>query len=541
MRDGVRLCATLFRPVAVGKHPTLLLRTPYRKPDNETLRIRTFVEHGYAVLVQDVRGRFDSEGIYTGVEDDPADAADTLDWLVRQPWCNDSVGMFGGSYLGITQWRAAITGHPALKAIVPIFSGSDEYLDRFYSPGGAFKLGHRLLWFGENFRRPGHPLPPFEQLVRFKPVESADILIAGHKVEPLRRALAHPHYDAYWKSLSTQAKLDRVKAAVFSIGGWYDNYVESDLNAFAALHRRGHPARLIVGPWGHNLTRPFEKHDAGAAGRINLQSLELGWFETWLRNSHEATPIIVNPLRIFVMGTNEWRDEERWPLERAVSTPFYLSSGAKSARSLDGDGTLSERPPLQSGRRARPDTFEYDPAQPVMTLGGNVCCNPQLFPWGPLDQRSVESRPDVLVYTSEPLKRDVEVTGPISVVLWVSSDAPDTDFTAKLVDVEPDGYARILCDGILRMRSRFSIEMPTPYKPGTVEKIVIPAGVTSNVFLAGHRIRVDISSSNFPRFDRNPNTGELPSKAIRFRKANQKVFHERTRPSHVLLPVVPRS
>jgi putative CocE/NonD family hydrolase len=261
--------------------------------------------------------------------------------------------------------------------------------------------------------------------------------------------------------------------------------------------------------------------------------MQIEWFDQWLKS--KDTPVMSRPpVRIFVMGANRWRDEHEWPLARARMTPFYFASNGR-ANTLSGDGSLTARSP----RIAKPDRFEFDPQHPVPTAGGSTCCNPKVFPWGPMDQRAIERRSDVLVFSSPPLKEDLEVTGPVQVVLSAATSAPDTDFTAKLVDVFPNGEARNLTDGILRLRYRDSLAQARLANPGEIYKITIDAGVTSNVFLKGHCVRVEVSSSNFPRFDRNPNTGRLIADETVLRKAQQTIYHDRKRPSYVVLPVIP--
>ncbi|MBM3944078.1 MAG: CocE/NonD family hydrolase, partial [SAR202 cluster bacterium] len=272
----------------------------------------------------------------------------------------------------------------------------------------------------------------------------------------------------------------------------------------------------------------------GTDSMLDLMDVERRWFDRWLKgikNGVEAE----KPLRLFVMGANEWRNESEWPLARTKFTPWYFHSGGK-ANSLTGDGTLSPKKPAAE----KPDTYTYDPRFPTPTRGGCNCCDPEIVAWGAYDQRSVEYRQDVLVYTSEPLKEDMEVTGPVIVKLHASTDCRDTDFTAKLVDVYPDGYAVNLCDGIIRGRYRESTSKQKLLKPGQTYEFTIDLWPTSNVFLKGHRIRVDISSSNFPRFDRNPNTGNRFGYDTEMRVANQTVFHESARPSHIILPVIPK-
>jgi putative CocE/NonD family hydrolase len=272
---------------------------------------------------------------------------------------------------------------------------------------------------------------------------------------------------------------------------------------------------------------------------VPLRPEQLKWFDRWVKGKElsekEAEAAEADhPVRIFVMGINRWRGEDEWPLARARNVKFYLG-GNGHANTVAGDGALAEEP---ARRAAAEDSYVYDPKNPVPTVGGAVCCESKIYPWGPMDQRGVEKRRDVLVYTTSPLSSDLEATGPVRVVLYVSSSAPDTDFTAKLVDVFPNGEARNLTDGILRVRYRESLEKPKLMSPGKVYRVTIDAGVTSNVFRAGHRIRLEISSSNFPRFDRNPNTGRVVADDKELRKATQTVFHDRERRSYLVLPVV---
>lgn len=536
MRDGVRLSANIFRPAGTGRFPVILVRTPYGKGSALTAHYRAFVEHGYVVVIQDVRGRYESEGRFEPLEQEPPDSDDTLNWIARQPWSSGRIGMIGGSYLGIVQWKAALTGNRHLKAIFPVVSGCDEYLDRFYSAGGAMKLGQRLWWIAANLRAPGYAAAEFSRYISHLPLRTADRAATGRTIDFFQDALNHPAYDSFWKAISTREQLAKVTVPVFSVGGWYDNFVESDLEAFTRRRAGNHPHRIMIGPWAHNMSAEFAGVNFGPEAKVPLRKYQLEWFDYWLKSpgKRDAAPVPGPPARIFVMGANRWRDENEWPPARARATRFYLSSRGR-ANTLEGDGVLKSRVP-----GAEPaDRFVYDPRDPVPTAGGPVCCNPKVIPWGPMDQRAIEKRPDVLVYTSQPLRRDLEVTGPVRVVLYVSTSAPDTDFTAKLVDVFPDGHARNLTDGILRLRYRQSLEKALPASPGEAYAITINAGVTSNVFLRGHRIRLEISSSNFPRFDRNPNTGGSIADARTGRPAVQTVYHDRTRPSHLLLPVIP--
>lgn len=532
MRDGVQLSANVFRPSQPARVPAILVRTPYNKGTELIPNFLAFVNHGYAVVVQDVRGRYESQGTFELFRQEQPDGDDTLNWIAGQPWSDGKIGMLGGSYLGIVQWKAALTNNAHLKAICPAVSGSDDYRDRFYSPGGALRLGHRLLWMAQNLRAPGYQTPDFSRYVLTLPLRMADRAATGQRSPMFQQALNHPADDAFWQSISTRKQIERIRVPVFTIGGWYDGFVESDLEAFSALQKRSGAHHILIGPWPHNMSIRFPGVEFGPESTVPIRRLQFEWFDQWLKG--KDTPLLSRPpVRIFVMGINRWREEQEWPLQRARMAPFYFEGGGH-ANTLSGDGRLGVKP----AKHEPPDQYVYDPRNPAPTAGGAVCCTPKIFPWGPMDQRPVERRRDVLVFSSEPLVTDIEVTGPVRVVLYASTTAPDTDFTAKLVDVFPDGVARNLTDGILRLRYRKSLEKPELAEPGKVYKLTIDAGVTSNVFLKGHRIRLEISSSNFPRFDRNPNTGAPVADETRLRKALQTIYHDKERPSHVLLPVV---
>ncbi len=534
MRDGVRLRANVFRPDGNERWPAILLRTPYNKSSLLPASFQSFVNHGYAVVVEDVRGRYKSDGAFEPINQEIDDGDDTLNWIASQPWSDGGVGMYGGSYLGIAQWKAAMTRNPHLKAIFPYVSGDDDYRDRFYSPGGAMKLGHRLLWLADNMRAPGFVPPDFQKYVAALPLRRDDMAATGHSLGLWNTAADHPAYDSFWKAGSVREHLKEIAIPVYSVGGWYDNYVESDLDAFTILSKRNPEDRIMIGPWPHVFSSSFAGVSFGKDSLVSLRPEQIRWFDRWLKGDESAaTPR--HPVRLFVMGIDQWRDEDEWPLARARGVKFYLDSGGH-ANTLYGDGQLGAKP----GASSVPDSFVYDPRNPVPTKGGAVCCDPRVFPWGPMDQRPVEKRRDVLVYSTAPLLSDTEVTGKIQLVLYASSSAPDTDFTVKLVDVFPDGEARNLTDGILRARYRESLEKPEPIVPGEAYRMTIDGGVTSNVFRAGHRIRIEISSSNFPRFDRNPNTGAAVADEKQPRTALQTVYHDHDRHSYVLLPVVPR-
>jgi len=521
MRDGVRLATNVFVPAAEGRWPTILLRTPYGKGVDLSPAYAPFVERGYAFVVQDVRGRGASEGEFHPLDQEAFDGEDTLAWAARQPWCTGRVAMIGGSYSGLAQWKAARQRPPALSAIFPVHGGIDEYADRFYSSGGALRLGHRMLWLYENLRLPTARAVAFDNFVRHLPLRTMDSYALGRALPLWQAALDHPSYDAFWREISVRERLSKVSTPAFAVAGWFDPNVESDLETIAALRRASPASRIVVGPWAHNMSTPFPGMSFGPESGYPIRAAQYAWFDRWLKDKPEWPG--GGPFTIFVMGRNRWREESDWPLKRAVPTRLYLSA----------KGELSAQPVI-SGE----DRFTYDPRKPVPTRGGATCCNPLVFPWGPLDQRPLGKREDVLSYSTAPLAEEVEATGPVRAVLYVATSAPDTDFTVKLIDVFPTGEARLLTDGILRLRYRNGVDCPTLARPGTAYEIAVEAGVTSNVFLAGHRIRIDISSSNFPKYDRNPNTGRAIAGENELRVARQTVYRGGFRPSHLVLPVI---
>jgi putative CocE/NonD family hydrolase len=534
MRDGVRLSANVFLPADRARVPAIVERTPYGKGLDITSLYQAFVDRGYAVVAQDVRGRYESEGVFEPLEQEPNDGDDTLNWIARQPWSDGKIGMIGGSYRGIVQWKAALLGNPHLKAIFPIVSGWDDYRDRFYSEGGAMKLGPRLEWMAENLKVPGYQ-PVFGTYVLHLPLRTSDVAATGRPSRMFQEALNHPAFDSFWRAISVRERIRTIRTPVFAVGGWYDNFVESDLEAYSTLHKASGLNRVIVGPWPHSMSYKFQDVDFGPDSQIPVRALQLAWFDHWLMGKDE--PLLSGPpLRIFVMGSDKWREESEWPPPEARPHAFYLESGGR-ANTLQGDGALMDKPVERSAR----DRFVFDPRDPAPTRGGAVCCNPRVLPWGPMDQRPVERRKDVLVYTTRPLESDLETIGPVQVILYAATSAKDTDFTAKLVDVFPDGNARNLTDGILRLRYRGGLDKTQLAKPGEVYKISIDAGVTANVFLKGHRIRVEISSSNFPRFDRNPNTGGRIADETKPVAATQTVYHDHGHPSQLVLLVMPPS
>lgn len=547
MRDGVTLRADVYRPKADGKFPVLLTRTPYDKTGNLEFGMRG-AARGYVVVAQDVRGRYQSEGEFYTFKNELNDGYDTVEWAAALPYSNGKVGMFGGSYVGATQFLAAITQPPHLAGIAPNVTAAN-YHDGWTYQGGAFEQ-----WFNESWST-----GLAENTMHRKVDRSADAL-AGTATLPLldyaqlpevspagtapyfRDWLLHPDFDAYWKALSIEDHYGKIQVPVFSQAAWYDIFLGGSLHNYSHLKteagseaaRKGQ--RLLVYVGGHaggSSSRKVGAVDFGANLPIDFDGAVLRWYD-WLLKDEDNGVANEKPVRIFVMGRNEWRDEEDWPLARARSTRYYLHSSG-SANSAAGNGSLSTTAPGEE----KSDQYVYDPADPVPTIGGPLCCGPLPTGIGPEDQRPAEARNDVLVFTTPAFSQATEVTGPVSADLWVSSSAVDTDFTAKLVDVWPNGFAQNLTSGILRLRYRDSQEHPMLANPGEVYHITVDLWATSNVFLPGHKLRLEISSSDFPRFDRNMNTGELQSRASRMAKATNTLLHDKAHPSALVLPIVP--
>jgi uncharacterized protein len=547
MRDGVILRADIYRPKSEGKFPVLLVRTPYDKTGEINFGLKA-AARGYVVVAQDVRGRFESQGDWYPFKNESQDGYDTVEWAAALQYSNGKVGMFGGSYVGATQYLAAIAHPPHLAGISPNVTASN-YHEGWTYQGGAFEQ-----WFDESWstqlaantmRRRVESSGKAAEWTAKLPLNSYPVLetVSGDGVAPyFSDWLAHPDYDQYWKPISIEEHYDQIQVPVFGLGAWYDIFLGGTLRNYELLKSKAgsEPSRkgqrLLVYIGGHAGGAELRKVGGvvfGDKAPFDFDAAVLRWYDYLFKG--EANGVEKEkPVRIFVMGKNEWRDEEDWPLARAKKTSYYLHSGG-SANGANGDGSLSVTTP----RDEKPDRYTYDPANPVPTLGGPLCCGPLPTGLGPQDQSSLEARNDVLIFSTPAFTKDTEVTGPISLDLWVSSSAVDTDFTGRLVDVNPSGFAQELTAGILRMRYRKSPERQEMMKPGELQHVVVDLWATSNVFLAGHKLRLEVSSSNFPRFDRNMNTGEEQASATRMAKAVNVVYHDREHPSALLLPLVP--
>jgi putative CocE/NonD family hydrolase len=551
MRDGVILHADVYRPKAEGQFPVLLQRTPYDKRGVSEFALRA-ATHGFVAIVQDVRGRYTSEGEWYTFKHESDDGYDTVEWAATLPYSNGKVGMWGGSYVGATQMLAAIAHPPHLAGICPVVTASN-YHEGWTYQGGAFEQ-----WFDQSWTS-GLAQDTLNRMV----AKNTDAVLGAWKLPltsyplfnfsdpsavPVSTAalapyfldwLAHPSYDEYWKQLSIEERYADIAVPVLHIAAWYDIFQGGSLRNYIGIKAHGgsdaarRSQHLFVTIGGHaGGGRKIGEVDFGsAAAEFDENGLTLKWYQYLFQGVQNE--FAGKPVKIFVMGANQWREEDEWPLARAQATKYFLHS-AKSANSLRGDGNLSTAAP-----RSEPsDHYVYDPSNPAPTIGGPLCCDSAHLAPGPRDQRPVEARDDVLIYTTPAFAQDTEVTGPVSLELFAQSSAVDTDFEAKLVDVAPDGFAQNLTEGIIRARYRNSREKPELMNPGQVYKFVIDLWSTSNVFLKGHALRLEISSSNFPRFDRNMNTGEDQASAQRSVSATNTIYHDGEHPSALILPVV---
>lgn len=535
MRDGVKLSANISRPEAEGRFPVIVDRTPYgknRKPffDNAAY----FAQHGYVYVMQDCRGRYDSEGVFKPWINEGQDGYDTIEWAARQPWSNGKVGTTGGSYGAWDQMFAAEEQPEHLKTMIVISPPPDTYPAAYQ--GGAFGL-QALDWAiivdGRTFQEyPGNLAEAYRHL----PVSSMDEAAGRSMPETLRAWTQHEAYDDYWKQRSYLKNLSRIKATVLHIDGWYDA-PDATLDNYNGMIAQGAQAggrqKVILGPWLHSTFSSSKVGDIdfGPDAPIDLNATSLGWYDCQLKGVNCDQTYTDGPIKLFVMGENHWRSEKEWPLKRTHLTPFYFHSNGH-ANTRTGDGNLSKELPANEPA----DNFAYDPKDPVPSTDDPAAMGARSV----LDERQMELRNDVLVFTSAPLEEPVEVTGPIRIKLWAASSAKDTDWAAKIIDVHPDGEAQRLQDGILRARTRESVEHPSLLTPAKIYEYTIDLLDISNFFQKGHRIQVVVTSSNFPDFDRNLNTGNSNENTAETQVAKQTIYHDAAHPSHILLPVIPR-
>lgn len=551
-RDGVTLLADVYRPRGKGPFPVLVQRTPYNKRggrpypnmDRPFNQGHLWASHGYLTVVQDTRGRGASDGTFAPFVNEAEDGYDTVEWAATLEGSSGDVGMFGQSYDAMCQYLTVPLRPPHLRTATPV-SAPIAYFDHCVYTSGAFNLAWMLHYAVINLVLRGpdsesalkelrgyvlHPDDPAKRRIdpevfRHRPLSDWGERLAGF-APYFADYVNHGADDEYWQKLDMRRQLDDVRIPMLHVSSWYDGFQKGSIGAFTGASASGAEQALIMGPWTHTIYTDVSSGKAGESdfgpdAAIDLHAMQLDWFARHLKgdSSVPAQP----PVRIFVMGPNRWRDEREWPLARASSTPLYLRAGGSLSWDQPGD--------------EEPSGYRYDPDDPVPTAGGHLL-GVYGVPNGPFDQRPAARRPDVLVFDSEPLDTELEVTGPVTMTLHASSSAPDTDFVVKLIDLRPDGYAHPVSEGILRARFRDSQSEPALLTPGEVYELTIDLYALSHVFAAGHRLRVHVTSSDFPQWDANPNTADPFGAAAHAVIADQLVFHDAQRPSHIVLPVI---
>jgi len=549
MSDGVVLYADVYLPEPEGQYPTLVVRTPYgvQRPGMHESMVK-FAQNGYSVVLQDVRGRYESQGEWEPFRDEAKDGYETIEWAAVQPWSNGKVGTQGGSYLGHNQWQAASQKPPHLVAIFPILASTNIYAN-WWGMGGAFRLSFNYGWGA--VRMPNRIMLPqfwhmadympetmrYENILMHLPLIDGDLQSAGHPVPHYRDWIKHQSYDDYWKAISDEERFDQIDVPVHTLGGWFDIFVMGTINGYVGMKNHGGTVearsgtRMVIGPWGHGSSQSFGGVDFTPDATLDFFELQLQFYDHHLKGIDNGLDEEL-PVQLFYMGANKWRSESDWPVPGTEYRNLYLTSEG-SANAVRGDGRLTFANPDQEGS----DAYRYDPQNPVPTTGGNNCCGTPTQA-GPRDQRPVERREDVLVYTSDFLDHAITIAGPVRMQLQAETDGPDTDWMIKLVDVYPNGYAMPISEGIIRARFREGLDKMKLLNPNQQYVYDIEMTGTANVFLPGHRIRIDINSSNFPQFDRNPNTGDDLGTSTITRVAQQTIHHGGSKASYIVLPVV---
>jgi putative CocE/NonD family hydrolase len=560
MRDGIVLMSDVYRPDDSERHPAIVVRTPYSKGlggNSDFLSAQHAAFAGYAFVIQDTRGRFASGGEFMPGAQEGKDGYDTIETVAAEPWCDGNVGTVGSSYLGRNQWQAALEQPPHLKAIAPSIATAGPLSD--FRLGGPIDLEQSISWFTamaidmlERQRQQGKDVSEAREMLdqaRLNPGEVYSHLplkdVPHFQFEGLKEASVARMTDALPDSIKTEDDLhwayEKITVPCFHAGGWYDIFSGSLFAGFRGMKEHGgsevarEGQHVLCGPWGHGgslLAYVGGLHfgPAGSAIATFTMQRHITFFDRYLKGiegRHMA------PVRYFVMGANRWRNADAWPLPNTDWQRFYLHSKGR-ANTAAGDGVLSRDDPAAEP----PDVYVYDPRFPVPTVGGRVLPTGTLIP-GPFDQTSIEGRGDVLCYTTPELSEALEVTGPLKLHLFAATSTRDTDFTAKLIDVRPNGAAYNVAEGVIRARYRKSVLKAEFVTPGETNEYVIDLAVTSIVFGPGHRIRLDVTSSNFPRIDRNMNTGNAFGEDTEGVPAVQTVYHQPDRASYIDLPVIP--
>lgn len=533
MRDGVNLAADIYRPTRSATTPVLLMRTPYNKNGARAIAER-YAQAGYTVMVQDTRGRHESEGAWFPYNNEGQDGFDTLEWVSRQSWSSGKVGMWGASYVGAVQWQAAAENAVGLAVLAPTATWSSFYRNVYH--GGAVRLGLIAQASAGTYPPPtGAPAPAtWDGILPHLPLNTMDQRI-GWTIPWLTGILTHPRPDGFWKRLDITKEVEQLQLPAQHVVGYYDFFQRESVGNFLRLQSRG-DQQLILGPWDHGTIGKSKVGDMdfGPHAVMDLAGENLQWFDRFLKpdGARRDFPAV----RYFVMGENAWRTARSWPPETAEATWLYLRSNGH-ANTRSGDGRLERRAATD---HEPADTFRSDPADPTPSAPASTARGKYPTLWGPVDQGPIEDRQDVLVYSTPPLTEPVAFAGPVQAELHVSADTPDADWVVKLVDLHPNGFAQNLAAGLLRSTARESEINPSPIEPGKNYKLTVDLGHTAAMLDRGHILRVDVSGAYFPLFDRNPNTGAGPF-ASEIRVATQKVLHSAVTASRISLPLLPMS
>jgi len=548
MSDGVHLATDVWLPEGRGPFPVLLTRTPYHRHHAEasvdfSQEAQTYTNWGYAYVIQDTRGKYDSEGAFHPF-DEAGDGQDTLDWIAEQKWCNGRIGMVGKSYMGLVQIPAAIGGHEALKCIVPRVAPSNFFRD-YSRYDGCFALANVVRWSLTNATITTRP--PIDHFTWHELYEKATLEQVfdriGFRCKVLQEWVDHDRYDGYWEKIDQHRMFERVQVPGMHVAGWFDHVSRGQFDAYCGIRERGATEkartsqRLLIGPGGHHtIDVESEEHqrygdwDFGPESTLSLLDHQRRFIDYWMKDEDNGFSDEL-PVKVLLMGENRWISLKDWPPPEARVQNWYLKSSG-SANWLNGDGQVS----LDSAGEIPPDKYLYDPRNPVPTLGGSIYWG--LSPLGPVDQRPILSRSDVMYYSSKPLERSLAVVGEVNLNLWIVSSAPDTDFIAKLCVVEPSGRVTCLTIGSIRCRFRESWSDPKPLEAGAPTQIRIHMGHIAYVYPERARIALLVTSSSFPRILPHPNTMAPTWKEKSAQVANQEIFHSQSYPSCLMLPVL---
>lgn len=539
MHDGIKLVADVYRPKTVDKCPVIILRTPYDKRGNihpYKQMAFLFASQGYVFIVQDVRGRYLSEGEYDPFQNEGLDGYTTVQWAGKEHWSNGKVALYGFSYLGSCAWLTTPYSNPYLKTIVPMFTTQDTY--SIFIENGIFHLKGALYWLTTYYRK-GQTLNltygKIKKSLMKLPVNKLDEDVMGHPIKAYQDIVSHIVPDAFWAKICVNQRMSEIDIPAFIVTGWYDTYLQGAIDDFIRMvespeHSKNRQSCLVIGPWSHNPSQKFEGIDYGRKADFNLQLTNtLKWCDFWLKDDKIALKDI-SKIKYFMMGKNEWRKSQEWPPKQARMENYYLSQENNEKKRCIYK--LSKTIPQEEAETR----YLYDPNDPVPFRGSHHLHDPSWV--GPFEQGELLCRKDVITYISEPLEENLEIAGFVKLVIFVSSSALDTDFCAKICDMRPSGESYNLQAGFVRMRYRESLHMPTLIEPGKIYRLEISLRSIAHAFLKNHRIQLQVTSCDFPVHDRNLNTGESCELSTKIEVAEQTIYTGGQYPSHLILPIL---